>query len=97
MQCGTLDWTLEQKENICGKAAEIQLKYGFELIAMFQCHLPSYGKCAMVMKDANGQGTGCGVSLYYLRKIKELTEKKTTVFMPRSPKCYIFKYGRNLC
>lgn len=80
MQCGTLDWTLEQKENICGKAGEIQIKYGFELTVTFQRQLLSYGKCATEMKDANGEGTGCGTSLYHLCKTKELTEKKATVF-----------------
>lgn len=53
MQCGTLDWTLEQKEGNSAKTGEIQIQYAFLLIVMFWCQLFTYSKRTWYCEDIN--------------------------------------------
>lgn len=37
MQCGILDWVLEQKKNMRGKTGKSRIKSRVEVIVMYQC------------------------------------------------------------
>ena len=51
MPCASLDWTLEQKENISGKTSEIQIKSGFQFLAMCQSQFLGFDKYTRVTQD----------------------------------------------
>lgn len=55
MQYGILDGILEQqqKKDVSGKTGEIQIKYGIQLIRMYQRQFISFGKCTMITSDVN--------------------------------------------
>lgn len=62
MQCGTLNWILEQKNDISGQTSDPQIKSGVN--SRYQCWLLSSNKCTLVMRDVNIRGS-------LVRKISE--------------------------
>lgn len=49
MQCGSLEWLLEQKAGNNGKTDEIQITSGVYLIVTYQCQFPSFDQYIKVM------------------------------------------------
>ena len=53
-----LDWILDQKKDISGKAGEIRIKSGVQLIVMYRSWFLSFDNSTMVMSDVNSRGNG---------------------------------------
>lgn len=61
MQCCTLDWILEQKENTNENVWENPVKSVVWLPIMFQCQFLSFDKYAMIMYTDSVMGKQGGV------------------------------------
>lgn len=87
MQCGTLDWALEQKEGNSAKTGEIQIQYAFSLIVMFWCQLFTYSKRTWYCEDINQICSGntiyrsLGLRLYLQIVWKSLTNSVVSRFI----------------
>lgn len=63
MHYRSLNWILEQKEDINGKTSEKQIKSGAYLIIMCQCQFLSFDKCTMVIYNGENEWGVYGNSL----------------------------------
>lgn len=56
MQCGILDWILEQEKDINGKIDKVSTMAVAELIVLCLCKLLSFANFAKAISDVNSKG-----------------------------------------